>query len=45
MKDYARVRVLDALDWGMVRREVVRMFGVSSPTITRRRRDTGSLAP
>ncbi len=43
-----RVRVLDALDGGMPRREVVRVFGVSSPTITRwrrRRRETGSLAP
>ena len=51
MKAYSRdlrVRVLDALDGGMRRREVVRVFGVSSPTITRwrrRRRETGSLAP
>lgn len=51
MKAYSRdlrVRVLDALDGGMPRREVVRVFGVSSPTITRwrrRRRETGSLAP
>ena len=42
------MRVLDALDGGTARREVVRLFGVSSPTITRwrrRRRETGSLAP
>jgi transposase len=51
MKAYSRdlrVRVLDALDGGMRRREVVRMFGASSPSITRwrrRRRETGSLAP
>ena len=51
MKAYSRdlrVRVLDALDGGMRRREVVRVFGVSSPSITRwrrRRRETGSLAP
>ena len=51
MKAYSRdlrVRVLDALDGGTARREVVRLFGVSSPTITRwrrRRRETGSLAP
>jgi len=51
MKAYSRdlrVRVLDAVDGGMPRPEVVRIFGVSSPTITRwrrRRRETGSLAP
>jgi transposase len=51
MKAYSRdlrIRVLDAVDGGMPRREVVRVFGVSSPTITRwrrRRRETGSLAP
>ena len=50
MKAYSkdlRVRVLDALDRGTPRAEVVRLFGVSSPTITRwrrRRRETGSLA-
>ena len=51
MKAYSRdlrVRVLDALDGGTPRREVVRLFRVSSPTITRwrrRRREMGSLAP
>jgi transposase len=50
MKAYSkdlRIRVLDALDQGAPRAEVVRLFGVSSPTITRwrrRRRETGSLA-
>src|SRR4051794_19139580 len=42
-----RILVLDALDRGTPRSEVVRLFGVSSPTITRwrrRRRETGSLA-
>jgi transposase len=51
MKAYSkdlRIRVLDALDRGTPRAEVVRLLGVSSPTITRwrrRRRETGSLAP
>lgn len=51
MKAYSkdlRIRVLDALDRGTPRAEVVRLFGVSSPTMTRwrrRRRQTGSLAP
>jgi len=51
MKAYSkdlRIRVLDALDRGTPRAAVVRLFGVSSPTITRwrrRRRETGSLAP
>lgn len=50
MKAYAkdlRIRVLDAINRGTPRAEVVRLFGVSSPTITRwcrRRRETGSLA-
>src|SRR5215207_4164111 len=50
MKAYSkdlRIRVLDALDRGTPRAEVVRLFGVSAPTITRwrrRRRETGSLA-
>lgn len=50
MKGYSkdlRIRVLDALDGGTPRAEVVRLFGVSSPTITRwrrRRRETGGLA-
>jgi transposase len=40
--------VLDAVDRGISRREVVRTFGVSMPTIERyirRRRRTGQLAP
>ena len=51
MKAYSkdlRIRVLDAPDRGSPRAEVVQLFGVSSPTITRwrrRRRETGSLAP
>lgn len=51
MKAYStdlRIRVLDALERGTPRAEVVRLFGVSSPTITRwrrRRRETGGLAP
>lgn len=43
-----RIRVLDALDLGTPRAEVVRLFGVSQATITRwrqRRRETGTLAP
>jgi len=51
MKAYSkdlRIRVLDALDRGTPRAEVVRLFGVSVATITRwrrRRRETGNLAP
>ena len=51
MKAYSkdlRIRVLDALDGGEPRAEVIRLFGVSASTITRwrrRRRETGSLAP
>ena len=50
MKAYShdlRLRVLDALDRGIPRAEVIALFGVSSPTMTRwrrRRRQTGSLA-
>ena len=43
-----RIRVLEAVDRGTPRPEVVRVFQVSLPTIKRwlrRRRETGSLAP
>ena len=43
-----RLKVLDAVDRGIPRREVVRTFGVSMPTIERylrRRRQGGDLAP
>ena len=43
-----RLKVLDAIDRGIPRREVVRTFGISMPTIERylrRRRRTGELAP
>ena len=42
-----RLKVLDAVDRGIPRREVVRTFGVSMPTIERylRRRRSGDLAP
>jgi transposase len=43
-----RLKVLDAVDRGIPRREVVRTFGVSMPTIERylrRRRQTGDLVP
>jgi transposase len=43
-----RLKVLDAVDRGIQRREVVVTFGVSMPTIERylrRRRQTGDLAP
>ena len=43
-----RLKVLDAVDSGIPRREVVRTFGVSMPTIERyirRRRQTGDLVP
>lgn len=51
MKAYSedlRLRVLAAVDGGMPRSEVVRVFGVSSATLTRYRRlrrETGGLAP
>ena len=50
MKAYSkdlRIRVLDAIDVGTPRPEVIRLFGVSAATIVRwrrRRRETGSLA-
>src|SRR6266540_3140734 len=50
MKAYSRdlrIRALDALDLGTPRTEVIRLFGVSTATLTRwrrRRRETGSLA-
>jgi transposase len=43
-----RLKVLDAVDRGIPRKEVVRTFGVSMPTIERylrRRRQTGDLLP
>jgi transposase len=43
-----RLKVLDAVDRSIPRREVVRTFGVSMPTIERylrRRRQTGDLLP
>jgi transposase len=43
-----RLKVLDAVDRGIPRREVVRTFGVSMPTLERylrRRRQSGDLAP
>ena len=42
-----RIRALDALDRGTPRPEVIRLFGVSTATLTRwrrRQRETGSLA-
>ena len=50
MKAYSRdlrIRALDALDQGTPRPEVIRLFGVSTATLTRwrrRQRETGSLA-
>ena len=50
MKAYSRdlrIRALDALDLGMPRPDVIRVFGVSTATLTRwrrRQRETGSLA-
>jgi len=50
MKAYSRdlrLRALDALDLGTPRPEVIRLFGVSTATLTRwrrRQRETGSLA-
>ena len=44
-----RLKVLDAVDRGIPRKEVVRTFGVSMPTLERylrrRRRRSGDLAP
>jgi transposase len=43
-----RLKVLDAMDRGIPRREVVETFGISMPTLERylrRRRQTGDLAP
>lgn len=43
-----RLKVLDAVDRGIQRRELVRTFGVSMPTIERylrRRRQTGEVVP
>jgi transposase len=51
MKAYSkdlRLKVLDALDRGMDRREVGRVFGVSLPSIKRwlkMRRETGDVEP
>jgi transposase len=51
MKAYSedlRLRVLAAVDGGMPRKEVVRVFGVSLATVTRDlelRRETGAVAP
>src|SRR5437763_1479602 len=50
MKAYSRdlrIRALDALDLGTPRPEVIRLFGVSTATLTRwrrRQRETGGLA-
>ena len=50
MKAYSRdvrIRALDGLDRGTPRPEVIRLFGVSTATLTRwrrRQRETGSLA-
>jgi transposase len=43
-----RVKVVNAVDQGIPRKELVRIFGVSLPTIERyirQRRETGELAP
>ena len=51
MKPYSkdlRLRVLAAVDRGMPRKEVVRIFGVSEPTVRRYlrlRRETGGVEP
>jgi len=51
MKPYSmdlRLRVLTAVDRGMPREEIVRVFGVSAPTIRRYlklRRETGGVEP
>jgi transposase len=50
MKPYSkdlRLKVLEAVDRGMPRREVAQIFGISMPTIKRwfkRRRETGEVA-
>src|SRR5687767_3917861 len=51
MKPYSkdlRLKVLEAVDRGMPRKEVAQIFGVSMPTIKRwlkRRRETGQVDP
>jgi transposase len=51
MKAYSkdlRLKVLEAVDRGMPRREIAEIFGVSMPTIKRwlmRRRETGEVEP
>ncbi len=43
-----RLKVLDAVDRGMPRKEVARIFGISLPSIKRwlrRRRETGDVEP
>ena len=51
MKPYSkdlRLKVLDAVDRGMPREEVARVFGISVPSIKRwlkRRRETGDVRP
>jgi transposase len=51
MKPYSkdlRLRVLAAVDRGMPRKEVVRIFGISEPTVRRYlrlRRETGDVEP
>ena len=51
MKAYSkdlRLKVLDAVDRGMLREEVARIFGVSLPSIKRwlkRRRESGDVEP
>jgi len=51
MKPYSkdlRLKVLDAVDRGMDRKEVARVFGISLPSIKRwlkRRREVGDVAP
>ena len=51
MKAYSkdlRLKVLDAVDRGMPRKEVARVFGISLPSIKRwlkRRRDSGDVEP
>lgn len=51
MKPYSedlRLKALDAVDGGMPREEVARVFGISVPSIKRwirRRKETGDVAP
>jgi transposase len=51
MKPYSkdlRLKALNAVDGGMAREEVARVFGISVPSIKRwlrRRRETGDVAP